>query len=657
MLPEEKLIKSKELLEINRKKLEAAQIKFSQLNPSYQVLDVVKESKLTTIQKKIIKDEPKTTEKKHHQISQSVPILIETYDRNLSEIYDQLFWGYEINDIQEQTYKEDTIKISGWVLGKKCSIVAVEVVFLHSIIKKVSVDRSYPDIVKRYPQASQLTEIGFNIEFILKDLPPKFNWLIQAVFIDETRMPIGCIGRNNNKSLNIHKTPLLTKEAIQFLENFFQQKTDARVLEFGSGGSTIWLSKLTKNLTSIEHDAKWFQQIKNYIEKQKNCHPVDIKLLPRPYHTICEKLPEASFDLIIVDGRDRMKCFEASIKLLKPGGILMLDDAQRGRYKQCHNLSKDWQFTKTVTQARHTYWWEKPFEQNKFIGRSQSIPNQKPVSEEFEESAVIAGVAMVKDEEDIIYYTLAGNYREGIKKFVVLDHLSSDGTRDEIRRFADDHPEAMVYLIEDRDPLFHKSRKNSAAAEFANKIWGAEWIFPFDADEIISASDKPLPKILSQLDQKHICLGLQHRNHLLRAFYDQSEANPLKRMTHRKKEDRSIFPQGYSKIMVRWHSGMRIGQGQHKVNFQGKQLPVTVLGKNHGLILRQYRYRSREQIKQKIVNGGKAYEVTPNMSQKCGGFWQKQYNQYKKKGEKFIDEFYESELRGDSDAIYDPVWV
>ncbi|MEB3343448.1 sulfotransferase domain-containing protein [Okeania sp.] len=579
-------------------------------------------------------------------------IVIEKYDQNIDRIYNELFWGYEIQEIQTKTNNQDTINISGWVLGKNCPVVAIEIVEWSRIVKKVSVNQPDPDVVKLYPEAAQVKEIGFSIDFSVNELPPKFNWLVQAVFADGTQMSIACLQTNDLQPLNIRDTPLLTRKAVEFIKNFFPQKPDAKVLEFGSGASTIWLSKLTKNLTSIEHDGRWFQQVKNQIETQTDCNPVDFKLLPRPYHTICEKFPEASFDLIIVDGRDRMKCFEASIKLLKPGGIIVLDDAQRQKYQQAQDLLKDWHLTKTITNARHTYWWQKPFSEAKLVDKSRRTPSRRSKSRELEKT-VIAGVSMVKDEEDIIYYTLAGNYRQGVKKFVMLDHLSSDTTRDEIRRFADDYPEAMVYLIEDRDPLFHKYRKMSAAAEFAHTMWGAEWIFPFDADEVISSSEQPLTTILSQFDPKDICVGLQHRNHIIRSFYDLSEPNPLKRMTYRKKED-TASGEDYSKVIIRWQPGMEITQGHHAVKFKGKKLPVTILGKNHGLILRQYRYRSREQMKQKIINGGKAYEITPGMK---GIVWTKKYTKYQKIGEKFIDRFYNYEINGDLDAVYDPAWV
>ncbi|MGB3514478.1 MAG: sulfotransferase, partial [Microcoleaceae cyanobacterium] len=161
---------------------------------------------------------------------------------------------------------------------------------------------------------------------------------------------------------NLRNTPLLTTEAVDFLENFLKQKPDANVLEFGSGGSTIWISKLTKNLISIEHDTNWYQKVKNQLQQDETCNSVDLRLLPKPYYTVSEQFPDEFFDLIIVDGRDRVKCVEASIRILKHGGILMLDDAQRKKYKPAHNLLNDGNFQKTISTSgpRHTYWWQKP---------------------------------------------------------------------------------------------------------------------------------------------------------------------------------------------------------------------------------------------------------------------------------------------------------
>ncbi|NEQ36106.1 MAG: hypothetical protein F6K40_07340 [Okeania sp. SIO3I5] len=157
--------------------------------------------------------------------------------------------------------------------------------------------------------------------------------------------------------------PALTKDAVIFLEKFLRQKPNAKVLEFGSGISTVWLSKLTKKLVSIEHDIEWYQKVTNYLEDDNNCYPVDFRLLARPYHTVCQEFQGEFFDVIIVDGRDRAKCLEASIRVLKKGGILMVDDAQREKYKPAYNLLRDWQLIKTVSKTKiqkATYWWQKP---------------------------------------------------------------------------------------------------------------------------------------------------------------------------------------------------------------------------------------------------------------------------------------------------------
>ncbi|NEO52709.1 MAG: hypothetical protein F6K54_06225 [Okeania sp. SIO3B5] len=176
----------------------------------------------------------------------------------------------------------------------------------------------------------------------------------------QTEVVTNNIKSPKNKSSSIRDTPMLTPEATNFLENFLKQKPDANVLEFGSGGSTIWMSKLTKKLISIEHDTKWYKKVKDNLQQDATCNPVDLRLLSKPYHTVCDKFPQEFFDLIIVDGRDRMKCLEASIKVLKKGGILMVDDAQREKYKPAYDLLKDWLITKTMSKPRDTYWWQKP---------------------------------------------------------------------------------------------------------------------------------------------------------------------------------------------------------------------------------------------------------------------------------------------------------
>lgn len=159
---------------------------------------------------------------------------------------------------------------------------------------------------------------------------------------------------------DLKNIPGFCQGAIEFLDDFLRQKSDAKVLEFGSGSSTIWISKLARKLVSIEHNVRWYERIKNYLEQEKIEDLVDLRLLPKPYDRVCQEFPDESFDLVIVDGSDRLKCLEASIRVLKPGGVLMLDDAQRKPYKKARKLLKNWQVTQAIQGDKETHWWQKP---------------------------------------------------------------------------------------------------------------------------------------------------------------------------------------------------------------------------------------------------------------------------------------------------------
>ena len=59
--------------------------------------------------------------------------------------------------------------------------------------------------------------------------------------------------------------PWITYDAIKWLDCFLNQTM--RAFEWGSGGSTIFISQRVKHLISIEHDKKWYQLVLQSIEK------------------------------------------------------------------------------------------------------------------------------------------------------------------------------------------------------------------------------------------------------------------------------------------------------------------------------------------------------------------------------------------------------
>ena len=85
-------------------------------------------------------------------------------------------------------------------------------------------------------------------------------------------------------------SPWWCPETVRTLNSLLNRSM--RLLEFGTGRSTIWLSKRCRHLTAVEHDAKWFAKV-NCILEENNLHNVDLILAPLD-HSICVPEQETS---------------------------------------------------------------------------------------------------------------------------------------------------------------------------------------------------------------------------------------------------------------------------------------------------------------------------------------------------------------------------
>jgi predicted O-methyltransferase YrrM len=96
------------------------------------------------------------------------------------------------------------------------------------------------------------------------------------------------------------------------------------VIEFGAGGSTLWLAQRVKHVTSYENDADWLSVLKSKVPDNVTLH--------------FESLPlEGQADLLFLDGEPvelRGEWLRLAPSLLKPGGILVLDNCNRPEYEK-----------------------------------------------------------------------------------------------------------------------------------------------------------------------------------------------------------------------------------------------------------------------------------------------------------------------------------
>ena len=137
-----------------------------------------------------------------------------------------------------------------------------------------------------------------------------------------------------------------------------------RMVEWGAGGGTravLAACNTLERYVSIEHDRGWYERLATQIHDPRlqlehvaanlsEPPPVASEKAARERHEAwvdrCERDPEAmrdyvarpaqliaDVDLVLIDGRARSFCVVEGHRLLRPGGVLLIHDAQRPAYR------------------------------------------------------------------------------------------------------------------------------------------------------------------------------------------------------------------------------------------------------------------------------------------------------------------------------------
>lgn len=118
-----------------------------------------------------------------------------------------------------------------------------------------------------------------------------------------------------------HELVWYTYPAINFLEN--KDFTGKTILEFGAGQSTLWWSKRANQVISFENDETWGQYIHSHIPSNVSLHIVDYN----NHDNIYSYLDKDKYDVIIIDGIDRIGCSKISVNILAEDGFIILDNS------------------------------------------------------------------------------------------------------------------------------------------------------------------------------------------------------------------------------------------------------------------------------------------------------------------------------------------
>jgi predicted O-methyltransferase YrrM len=101
---------------------------------------------------------------------------------------------------------------------------------------------------------------------------------------------------------------------------------DWRVLEFGSGWSTLWLADRCAEVISVESSPVWAA----FVDKKAEDCVGAVRVIQRELEDYADtgEFADGSVDLCVIDGLVRDQCFESALRVVRSGGYIYLDSSE-----------------------------------------------------------------------------------------------------------------------------------------------------------------------------------------------------------------------------------------------------------------------------------------------------------------------------------------
>ena len=120
-------------------------------------------------------------------------------------------------------------------------------------------------------------------------------------------------------------------QAIRFLETFLVN--NHQVFEWGSGASIAWYDRISKQIGLLDFGNVEYRYVPLDSNGQRACFDSVSAI---------DSFDDDYFDVIAVDGRERIACVLRGRSKLKPAGVLILDDSHRITYRPAFDTLSGW---------------------------------------------------------------------------------------------------------------------------------------------------------------------------------------------------------------------------------------------------------------------------------------------------------------------------
>ena len=167
--------------------------------------------------------------------------------------------------------------------------------------------------------------------------PRELNYSLQVLSVMRSAGWHQSLGKDRAIDHRGKPTPWYTYAALEWL--LPRVKRTDRVFEFGGGYSTIWYGEHAGEVVTVEHDKGWLDQLRTIVGG-------NVTLLHRdapgddansegdsPYYSVIEEYASKSFDIIVIDGMERVRCAPAAPSHLRDDGIIIFDNSDRPTFR------------------------------------------------------------------------------------------------------------------------------------------------------------------------------------------------------------------------------------------------------------------------------------------------------------------------------------
>ncbi len=129
--------------------------------------------------------------------------------------------------------------------------------------------------------------------------------------------------------------PWITYPAFDFLKK--RITSTMSVFEYGTGNSTLWWEKQVAHLVSCEHDKEWYAAFCNNVKSSTVYLLRRYKGGSRDY---CEEILNyrGVFDILVIDGRDRINCARNCLGSLSDSGVVLWDNSDRSEDQEGYEV-------------------------------------------------------------------------------------------------------------------------------------------------------------------------------------------------------------------------------------------------------------------------------------------------------------------------------